>query len=223
MVSIYRLKHLYTGQITQFSNLLVDDLYVLCIHVSSSLSFLFLEKRVILKTVCFRVSSQKEVWTRPHQLCLPLLMQTSLIFSQQILHPQTTPHAFKPHARACRTPTQFLAKKTPCKWAATQLWLYWKCTQLRERVNHFISKPQQPKDALAMSSMNIHSAVCRKGDKPLRIAWCNSQGILCKRDGFDFVDVNPMLREEDKDCRTAWASGQKRKAHKYCPKRPEIK
>ena len=108
---------------------------------------------VILKTVCFRVCSQKEAWTRPHQFWLPLLMQTSLTFSQQILHPQTTPHAFKPHARACKTPTQFLAIKTSCKWAATQLSHYCKCTKPRKRVNHFIGRPQDPEDALAMSSM----------------------------------------------------------------------
>jgi len=34
---------------------------------------------------------KKEVRTRPHQFWLPLFMQTSLTFSQQIWHPQITP------------------------------------------------------------------------------------------------------------------------------------
>lgn len=119
---MYCLKYLYASQITRFFSLLADYL-VLCMCCayrlppsftfvwSKPVGFLRREESVILKTVCFRVCSQKEIWTRPHQFWLPLLTQTSLTFSQQILHPQTTPHAFKPHAGARKTPTQFLAAK----------------------------------------------------------------------------------------------------------------
>lgn len=69
-----------------------------------------------------------------------LFTWSSLAFSQQILHPQTTPHAFKPHARACKTPTQFLAINTSRKWAATQPSHYYTCTELRKKVNLFISR-----------------------------------------------------------------------------------
>lgn len=167
---IYCLDYVFTGQIARFSNSVVDVVLCSCTthtgyvlpQLAPGAKQLVLSENnnknhcVVLKTICFRVCSQKEVWTRPHQFCLPLLTQSSLTFSQQILHPQTTPHAFKPHDRACKTPTQFLAIKTPCKWAATQLPCYYIIINAQnegKRVNHFISRFQDPEDALAKSGM----------------------------------------------------------------------
>jgi len=60
--------------------------------------------------------------------------------------------------------------------------------------------------------MNPHSAVCCEGDKPAQIqtplhCLLYGRAALCRRDGFDFVDVHSLLREEDKDCRTAKKKG----------------
>lgn len=75
-------------------------------------------------------------------------------------------------------------------------------------VNHFISGWQDPEDALAMSSTqceHTQRAVCCKGDTLMHMKtplaqWTSS--TLGRTDGFDFVDANRMLRQEDKNCRT---------------------
>lgn len=145
-------KHILPGVRVYWSNnwaFQFPSSHVLCIQVTS-FPRLLLEQSSCLsqkKKLCRSQdsfasgSAPKRKYGQDHTSFGSLLFTwSSLAFSQQILHPQTTPHAFKPHARACKTPTQFLAINTSRKWAATQPSHYYTCTELRKKVNLFISR-----------------------------------------------------------------------------------
>lgn len=90
--SVIFCKHVLPGLCVHWSNNQASQFpssHVLCIQVTSFPSLLLEQSSclsqnkncVILKTICFRVCSQKKIWTRPHQLWVPsVYMEFSSIF-----------------------------------------------------------------------------------------------------------------------------------------------
>lgn len=203
---MYCLDYVYTGQITRLPNSPVLMYFAYRLPPSPAC---FWNKAVVslrIKTVSFSRqfasgSAPKRKYGQDHTSFGSLLFTwSSLAFSQQILHPQTTSHALKPHARACKTPTQFLAINTSRKWAATQPSHYYTCTELRKKVNLFISrfKAQRMLWPRVVCSTHIVQSAVKKTNvwKLFSVAWPKGQGLVCSKNVFDFVEVTPMLKEK---------------------------